>query len=96
MIMTNGGNTLRFSVVFLPGQHFRDADEADMSGLHLLCDREQTFVHSVDEGSPAALAGVKAGDVLMELNGERTSAKRMSDIRRQLKAYLSRWLFATR
>jgi PDZ domain/Aspartyl protease len=69
-----------------PGQHFRDADETDMSGLHLLRDGERTFVHSVDEGSPAAVAGMKAGDVLVRLNGESISAKRMRDIRQQLKA----------
>ena len=70
----------------LPGQHFRDADETDMSGLHLLRDGERTFVYSVDEGSPAAAAGVKTGDVLVRLNGQNVSAKKMRDIRQQLRA----------
>ena len=69
-----------------PGQHFRDVDETDMSGLHLLRDGGRTFVYSVDEGSPAAGAGIKAGDVLVRLDGESVSAKRMRDIRQQLKA----------
>jgi len=69
-----------------PGQHFRDADETDMSGLHLLREGERTFVYSVDEGSPAAAAGMKAGDVLVTLDGESVSAKKMRDIRQQLRA----------
>ena len=69
-----------------PGQHFHDADEADMSGLHLLREGGRTFVHSVDEGSPAAAAGIKAGDVLVRLNGESVPAKTMRDIRQQLRA----------
>lgn len=69
-----------------PGQHFRDEDETDMSGLHLLRDGGRTFVYSVDEGSPAAIAGMKAGDVLVRLDGASVSAKRMRDIHQQLKA----------
>ena len=43
-------------------------------------------MHSVDEGSPAAAAGIKAGDVLVRLNGESVPAKTMRDIRQQLRA----------
>jgi S1-C subfamily serine protease len=56
------------------------------SGLHLLREGGRTFVHSVDEGSPAAAAGIKAGDVLVRLNGENVPAKTMRDIRQQLRA----------
>jgi predicted metalloprotease with PDZ domain len=69
-----------------PGHHFHDVDETDMSGLHLLRDGRRTFVYSVDEGSPAAVVGMKAGDVLVRLGGESVSAMSMRDIRQQLKA----------
>jgi hypothetical protein len=36
------------------GGHFSDADEPDMSGLHLIREGDKTLVYSVDAGSPAA------------------------------------------
>lgn len=68
-----------------PGEHFRDADEADMSGLHLLREGQRTFVYAVNESSPAGEAGVDPGDTLVKLNGKSVIGLKMHDIRRQLK-----------
>lgn len=42
---------------------------ASRCGLHLARERGVVFVASVDEGSPAAQAGVAAGDILAKLDG---------------------------
>lgn len=77
---TNGMLYLR------PRKKFNTDDEHDMSGLHLLRRNETTFVHSVDEGSPAVLAGVQAGDVLLSIKGRKTSDLKIKEIREILKS----------
>ena len=49
------------------GRNFKKIDETDMSGLHLLRISNKTIVHSVDEGSPAQKAGVRAKDVILKV-----------------------------
>jgi hypothetical protein len=68
-----------------PAKSFRAVEEHDMSGLHLLRDGKQTVVHSVDEGSPAALAGVRDGDIIAKVNGLNAGLLKMKHIRRILK-----------
>ena len=48
---------------------FNRIDESDMSGVHLLRIEGRTVVYSLDAGSPAQKAGLKAGDVILEFNG---------------------------
>jgi hypothetical protein len=50
------------------GKRFDVPDEHNMSGLHLVREADEVTVRSVDEGSPAARAGVKQGDVLLRIN----------------------------
>ena len=57
-----------------------------MSGLRLLRQAGQVLVHSVDEGSPAMEAGVRAGDFIISLNGKSCASIPMKDIRKQLKS----------
>lgn len=68
-----------------PGEKFHVSDEHDMSGLHLLRRESTTFVHSVDEGSPAMSAGVRAGDQLVSLDGTNCAFMGMKEIRAALR-----------
>lgn len=68
-----------------PAKSLGAVEEHDMSGLHLLRDGKRTIVHSVDEGSPAELAGVRAGDIISKVNGLDAGALKMRHIRRILK-----------
>jgi C-terminal processing protease CtpA/Prc len=68
------------------GSHFSDTGEADMSGLHLVREGSQTSVYSVDAGSPAATAGIKAGDVLLSMDSQNVAQVKMKDVRQRLKS----------
>lgn len=68
----------RFAVTFdFPGRklylrksaEFNRADRWNASGLHLWRRLESIEVHSVDQDSPAARAGLKKGDIIIELGG---------------------------
>jgi len=49
------------------GRDYRRRDERDMSGLRLAMVYDKTVVHSVEVGSPAEKAGLKAGDVIIKV-----------------------------
>lgn len=68
------------------GKRFHERDELDMSGLHLLRVSGETVVHSVDEGSPAKAAGIKAEDVILKISGNEASEMEMWTIRKVLKS----------
>jgi hypothetical protein len=68
------------------GADFERADEADMSGLHLLLVSNQVFVHSVDVGSPSQEAGVRANDVILRIQGKDAGAYTIGELRRFLKS----------
>jgi hypothetical protein len=68
------------------GQNFKKADEADMSGLHLLRISNQTIVHSVDEGSPAQKVGIRAGDIIYGVQNKDANNYDMQELRRFLKS----------
>ncbi len=58
--------------------------DLDLSGLHILRVEGKTIVHSVDEGSPAAVRGIRPNDVLLTIAGERAEQRSMFAIRQQL------------
>lgn len=66
------------------GKGFKKDDETDMSGLHLLRISNKTVVYSVDEGSPAQKAGIRANDIILKLNDKDANQYDMSELRRLL------------
>jgi len=67
------------------GEKYDQPDEIDMSGLHLLKNSSGVVVHSIDEGSPADVAGMKPEDILRRINTVDVSTLSLSNIRRQLR-----------
>jgi len=47
------------------GKHFADHDRGSMCGAHLVFKKSGIVVDSVEEKSPASVAGVRAKDVLV-------------------------------
>jgi hypothetical protein len=66
------------------GQRFELADLADNSGLGILRSHDHTIVKMVDEKSPAASAGARAGDILLKIDGKNVDQMRLSAVRRCL------------
>lgn len=73
-------------VYFKKGKEFKKVDETDMSGLHLLRISDKTVVHSVDEGSPAHKAGIRANDVILKVNNKDANEYEMGELRRVLRS----------
>jgi hypothetical protein len=67
------------------GKRYDAPDEIDMSGLHLLKQSNRVVVHSVDENSPAAKAGIKARDILRQVDGANVSNMTLLNLRRALR-----------
>ncbi len=72
-------------LVLQPGLRFGETETFDMSGLHLIRLANRTMVYAVDENSPAASAGITAGDVVEAVDRNPTKSLSMWDIRRALK-----------
>lgn len=66
------------------GKEFKKNDETDMSGLHLLRISNKTVVYSVDEGSPAQKAGIRANDVILKVGNKDANTYDMWELRRLL------------
>jgi predicted aspartyl protease len=66
------------------GKEFNKVDETDMSGLHLLRISNKTVVYSVDEGSPAQKAGIKANDVILKVGDKDANTIGIFELRRFL------------
>ncbi len=66
------------------GKEFKKVDEKDMSGLHLLRISNKTVVYSVDEGSPAQKAGIRANDVILKIDDKDANTYDMWELRRLL------------
>ena len=90
---TFGGDLLtRFEVTFdyqnekvylKKGDEYKDVFEHDMSGLTINAEGENLdtlVVVNVDEGSPAAKAGLRRGDIIRSINGRNLKTHRLSDI----------------
>lgn len=66
------------------GKWFKKNDETDMSGLHLLRISNQTVVYSVDEGSPAQKAGIRANDIILKVGDKDANTYDILELRRLL------------
>jgi predicted metalloprotease with PDZ domain len=67
----------RFNVIFnyekrdiylLPNSHYREPFDYSYSGIELYYQDGQTVIGNVSEGSPARLAGVQIGDIVIAVN----------------------------
>ena len=61
-------------------------DHEDMSGLRLMRVQGETIVLSVDERSPAEIAGVRGRDAIIRIGGEPAAKYKLADIRRMLRS----------
>jgi hypothetical protein len=66
------------------GKRFDDCDVQDKSGVHVVRGAERPIVESVDSGSPAALAGVHAGDEIIRLSDRDTERLSLFSLRKLL------------
>ena len=57
-----------------------------MAGLWLTKENDTTRVDFVVQASPAASAGIKEGDLVLEINGQSTKDLLLRDIRQMLQA----------
>jgi hypothetical protein len=79
--------TLDFSnheMYLAKNKQFHKTDTMDMSGLHILRSKGKTIVHSVDPDSPAALQGIKAKDVIVQIGAVDTGKTRLFVLRKLL------------
>lgn len=65
-------------------RHFDRPDRFDLSGLHFLRRNGQVVIEVVDDGSPAALGGIKAGDIIVSVNGDVARKARLFTVRETL------------
>jgi hypothetical protein len=75
----------RLKLYLKPGRDYNKVDENDMSGLHLLKKSSGILVDSVDSGSPSALAGMRPGDVLLQIDDKDVRQQSLWKIRRLLR-----------
>jgi hypothetical protein len=65
------------------GKRYEDADDWNLSGLHVLQKMGKTVVDLVEKDSPAAVAGVKGGDRILKVGDKKTDGISLADFRRQ-------------
>jgi hypothetical protein len=70
----------------LPGEHFRDPDEQNMSGMYPLRMAGRIMVYSVVQGSPAFEAGVRQDDELISINGQKAVLLKLKTISEMLRS----------
>ncbi len=73
-------------IYFKKGKMFNKTEEEDMSGLHLYKISDETVAYSVDEGSPAYRAGIRANDVILKIGNDDVNLFDMWDIRELLRS----------
>jgi hypothetical protein len=70
------------TVYLKKGKRFNDLDEQDRSGLHIVRSGKTTSVETIDAESPAALAGVRAGDEILRIEDRDASEQTLFAIRK--------------
>ncbi len=80
----NRGNNFNFSMPQLPGDNFNFYNRQQSLGLKIedTQDDNGAKVLNVKEGSAAEKAGLKTGDIIIEVNGEKVS--NVTDVRAQI------------
>jgi C-terminal processing protease CtpA/Prc len=73
-------------IYFKKGEMFNKTEEEDMSGLHLYQISDETVTYSVDEGSPAHKAGIRANDVILKIGNDDINLYDIWDIRELLRS----------
>jgi len=68
------------------GKQFNRNDESGMSGLALLRISNQLTVHSVYQSSPAEKAGIKAGDIIVQIDSSQADSYNMKELRQLLRS----------
>jgi hypothetical protein len=66
------------------GKRFGEPDAWNLSGLSVRRTNAKTFVHAVDKGSVADLAGIKAGDRITEFDGRAVDSVSLFELRNRL------------
>lgn len=78
----------RKRMILEPNKNFADAFDFDMSGLGLVADSPQfklIKINRIIDGSPAAEAGLKVEDVILEVNGRAASDLTLNTLREMFK-----------
>jgi predicted aspartyl protease len=70
----------------MKGKDFADPFETDMSGLSLVRSEGRTLVYDVQDGRPAAKAGIKTNDVVLKLQGRDANTCKMWQIDQLLRS----------
>jgi hypothetical protein len=61
-------NYQKRDIYLIPNTHYREPFDYSYSGIELYYQDGQTIIGNVSEGSPAEVAGVKVGDILVAIN----------------------------
>jgi hypothetical protein len=72
------------TVYLKKAKRFNAVDVQDRSGIHILRTGERPVVDSVDPGSPAALAGIRSGDELLQVSDRDAGRQTLFSIRKLL------------
>jgi hypothetical protein len=75
-----------------PGKRFNDPDRHDLSGLHLSTVDDKRIVKSLDDHSAAQRAGLRVGDVLLNIDQTAVDSRSKRELRRMLGTPSTRWL----
>jgi predicted metalloprotease with PDZ domain len=70
----------RSTLYVAKSQHYNSSDPVGLSGLHLLRRNGHDVVMSVDQNSPAEKSCIKAGDILLRLDGKPVSQQRIHSL----------------